>query len=81
MKPKFFYIIFLLPTLVLTDCNYKQVIDTGKTYYVYPPNYPNNYNRPSECFWALVTSSSDNKIKLNCRVDIYYSVSHLIKLN
>nr|WIM01375.1 serine protease 2 [Limnephilus flavicornis] len=33
------------------NCDYFQNVLAGTTYYVYSPNYPNSYNRPSSCRW------------------------------
>ncbi|XP_037044742.1 venom serine protease 34-like [Bradysia coprophila] len=63
------YILTLLTQFAVckADCNYYQTLEAGQTYYVYNPEYPNNYTGENTCVWQAV---SQDPIKLNCTVDI-----------
>ncbi|CAH0717937.1 unnamed protein product, partial [Brenthis ino] len=46
------------------NCNYEQNVIAGRDYYIYSPNYPNNYNAGAQCRWI-----GNCPIGYNCRLD------------
>ncbi|KAG4065350.1 hypothetical protein HA402_012295 [Bradysia odoriphaga] len=68
------YILTLLTQFAVcqTDCNYYQEVESGQTYYVYNPEYPNIHTGKNNCVWQAV---SQDRIKLNCSVDIPASMN------
>ncbi|XP_055372818.1 venom serine protease-like [Condylostylus longicornis] len=51
-------------------CDYRlQLNSSMPKIYINSPNYPNNYPSGSSCRFLIKTSSSDYRIKFNCRID------------
>ncbi|XP_012271469.1 venom serine protease 34 [Orussus abietinus] len=47
-----------------TDCDYYQRLELGKTYYVFNPDYPDNYSGPKSCRWRV---TSPTRVRLSCQ--------------
>ncbi|XP_067208364.1 venom serine protease 34-like isoform X2 [Linepithema humile] len=60
-------LLFLMLNEVKSDCNYFQNLETGRTYYVYNPGFPNQYKSENHCIWQIM---SPYFIKINCTVNV-----------
>lgn len=62
-------ILVLVPSSLSIDanCNYRQNLQVGNTYYVYNTNYPNSYPRSQSCRW-LAYAPTNYRIQLTCTV-------------
>ncbi|XP_014477083.1 PREDICTED: venom serine protease-like [Dinoponera quadriceps] len=61
----------LLPLLTLSvaqsPCKYLQHLESGKSYYVYNQEYPNQYMHENHCTWQTISLSV---IKIKCNIEI-----------
>ena len=42
-----------------------RLINTGESFEVLSPNYPNNYGGSDSCYWGFVITSDDTQFKLD----------------
>lgn len=62
---------FFFPAMfaVNPDCNYRQNMQTGVTYYVYNNEYPSNYPPGKTCRWIGI-APTNMKIQLTCNLEM-----------
>ncbi|XP_034138158.1 uncharacterized protein LOC117589964 [Drosophila guanche] len=66
---------FLLAPILLAsgqtgECDFRQAVDTGQSFYFRSPRYPEKYTPGTKCQMQATSSFANNKLILTCQIDI-----------